>query len=40
MCFCINAERLLEKYQTIWTKNEDLNWMLYFLTMLDTQNLK
>ena len=24
MCFCIDAENLLEKYKAIWTKIQDL----------------
>ena len=24
LCLCIKAEKLLEKYETIWTKTEDL----------------
>ena len=41
MSFCINDEKLLEKYKTIWTKTEDLrNIELNTLPVYDDRYIK
>ena len=41
MSFCINDEKLLEKYKTIWTKTEDLrNIELNALPVYDDRYIK
>ena len=41
MSFCIDDEKLLERYKTIWTKIEDLkNIELYALLVYDDRYIK